>query len=51
MSNAVAAVLQQPENARAMAQRAHQFVLANFDIRVVARQQEVFYQQLAASDV
>lgn len=51
LSNAVAAVLQQPESARAMAQRARQFVLDHFDIRVVARQQEVFYQQLAANDV
>jgi glycosyltransferase involved in cell wall biosynthesis len=50
LSNAVAAVLQQPESARSMVQRARQFVLANFDIRVVARQQEVFYQQLAADD-
>lgn len=50
LSNAVLAVLQQPESARAMAQRAHQFVLANYDIRIVARRQEVFYQQLAAND-
>jgi len=50
LSNAVAAVLQQPEGARTMAQRARQFVLARYDIRVVARQQEVFYQQLAAND-
>lgn len=48
LGDAIAAILQQPDTARSMAQRANQFVRANFDIRVVARQQEVFYQKFVA---
>ncbi len=51
LSDAVAAILQHPASTQSMVQRAHQFVLTNFDIRVVARRQEAFYQQFASNDV
>lgn len=50
LSSAVAAILQQSGSTQLMVQRAHQFTLANFDIRIVARRQEAFYRQVAAMD-
>lgn len=48
LAAAIVGVLAHRENARAMVSRGRDFVLANFDINVVARQQEVLYQRLAS---